>query len=83
MDLADTVDHRRDLFDVRLLRLDPQQVGAVIERRDAIHDTAVGPGSFAELEEVRRQTLRTHQLAIAIEDHVAVARGCRVDLFAV
>src|SRR3546814_10736368 len=77
-----TVDHRGNLFDVRLFGLDPQEVGAVLQGCDAIHDAAILAGSGTELIEVRGQALRTHQLAVPVDQHVpGVART--LDLFAV
>ena len=52
IDLADAVDHAGDLLDVRLLGLDPQQVGAVLQRGDAVEHAAVLAGAGAELEQV-------------------------------
>src|SRR3546814_961353 len=49
---------------------------------DAIHDAAILAGSGTELIEVRGQALRTHQLAVPVDQHVpGVART--LDLFAV
>src|SRR3546814_3904630 len=71
---SDLVDHAGDLLDMRLFRLDPQQVRAILERGDAIEHATVLTRPFAELIEVRRQPLRPHQLAVAVDDDVTVDR---------
>src|SRR3546814_18249700 len=48
-DFADAVDHGGDLFDVRLLSLDPQPVGTVLKRGAAVHAAATLAGSGAEV----------------------------------
>src|SRR6201995_3644719 len=71
-DLADAVDHLGDLLDMRLLGLDPQQVRAVLQRGDAVEHTAILTGAGPELIEVAGQALRTHHLAVLVDDDVAV-----------
>ncbi len=71
--LADAINHTRDLLNVRLLGLNPEQVGTVLQRGDAVEHAAILAGSLAELEEVAGETLRAKQLAVALYDHIAVA----------
>ena len=71
-DFADAVDHFGDLLDVRLFGFDPQKVGAVLERRDAVKHDAVDTGAGAELVEVRGQALGGKQLAVAADEHLAI-----------
>ena len=73
-DLADPLDHAGDLRDMRLFGLDPQQVGAVLQRGDAVEHAAVFAGAGAELEQVARQALGPQQLAVALDDDVAVVQ---------
>ena len=82
-DLADTVDHFGNLFDVRLLGLDPQQVGAVLQAGDAVEHHAVHARAGAELEEVRRQALGRKQLAVAADEHLPVADVGRIDFIGI
>src|SRR5690606_35606817 len=82
-DLADLVNHGSDLTNVRLLGLDPQQVGTVLQRSDAVQDAACFASASAELEQVGRQTLGTQQLAFTIQNHVAVVQIGRGHFFAI
>src|SRR3546814_8014047 len=68
---------------MRLFRLDPQQVRAILERGDAIEHATVLTRPFAELIEVRRQPLRPHQLAVAVDDDVTVDAGDVGDFLAI
>ncbi len=58
---------------MRLLGLDPQQVGAVLQRGDAVEHAAVFAGAGAELIEIAGQPLRAHHLAVAVDDDVAAS----------
>ena len=68
---------------MRLLGFDPEQVGAVLQRGDAVQDAAIFAGALAELEQVGSQALRTQQLAFALDHDVAVAQLGLGDLFAI
>ena len=57
---------------MRLLGLDPQQVGAVLQRGDAVEHAAVFAGAGTELIEVAGKPLRTHHLAVLVDDDVAI-----------
>ena len=81
--LADAADHAADLADMRLFGLDPQQVGAILERGDAVEDAAILAGAGPELIEVRRQALGAHQLAVAADKNIAMADRSRIDGIAV
>lgn len=63
---------------MRLLGLDPQQVGAVLQRSDAVEHAAVFAGTSTELIEVAGKPLRTHHLAVAVDNDVAIpgVGGC-------
>ena len=80
---TDAIHHPGDLFDMRLFRLDPQQVRTILKRCDAIEHAPVLAGSGAELEQVRSQPLRPHQLSVAGDDDIAIADLAGVNLFAV
>lgn len=62
---------------------DPEQVGAVLQRGDAVQDAAIFAGALAELEQVGSQALRTQQLAFALDHDVAVAQLGLGDFFAI
>ncbi len=68
---------------MRLLGLDPEQVGAVLQRGDRVEHAAVRAGAGRELEQVRGQALRADELAVTHEDHVAVLGVLGGDLLAV
>src|SRR3546814_13660292 len=68
---------------MRLFRLYPQQVRAILERGDAIEHATVLTRPFSELIEVRRQPLRPHQLAVAVDDDVTVDAGDVGDFLAI
>src|SRR3984885_1918538 len=70
--LANAVDHLGDLLDIRLLGLDPQQVGTVLQRSDAVEHAAIFSGAGTELIEVAGEPLRTHHLAVAVDDDIAI-----------
>src|SRR5690606_27604753 len=81
---ADAVNHAGDLANVGLLGFDPQQVGAVLQRSDAVQNHAVFARAGTEAEQTGRQTLRLQQLAVGLHDDVAVGDvGCGFDVFAV
>ena len=80
---TDAVDHAADLADVRLLGLDPDQVGAVLQRGDAVQHAAVLAGALAELEQARLEALGPQQVAVALEHHVAVLHLVVGDVLAV
>ena len=82
-DLADFADHAADLRDMRFFRFDPQQVGAVLQRGDAVEHATLFAGTGAELEQVARQAFRTQQLAFALDDDVAIAQRVGRHFFAV
>ena len=77
------VNHASDLTNVRLLGFDPQHVGAVLQRGDAVQYAACFTGASAELEQVGRQALRTQQLATAVQNHVAVVQVGSGNFFAI
>src|SRR5690606_28413571 len=64
--------HFCDLANVRLLGFDPQQVGTVLQAGDTVEDNTVDTGAFAEAEQARGQALRLEQLAVCLDNHVAV-----------
>ncbi len=66
-----------------LFGLDPQQVGTVLQAGDAVQDAAVLAGAGAELEQVGGQAFGPQQLAVAVDDDVAVRQLIRRDLLAV
>ena len=68
---------------MRLLGLDPQQVGAVLERGDAVEHDAVLARSGAELVKVRGQTLGGQQLAIAADEDLAIGDVGGVNFIAI
>ena len=82
-DLADFADHAADLRDMRFFRFNPQQVGAVLQRGDAIEHATLFAGTGAELEQVAWQAFWTQQLAFALEDDVAIAQRIGRHFFAV
>ena len=51
---------------------DPQQVGAVLQAGDAVKNHAIFTSAGFELVEARSETLGFHQLAVLLDDHVAV-----------
>src|SRR5690606_40575774 len=55
-----------------LLGFDPQQVSAVLQGGDAVQNNAVFTSTFAELEQTGGQALGLEQLAVGLDDHVAV-----------
>src|SRR5690606_11217098 len=69
---TDAVNHGRDLTNVGLLGFDPQQVGTVLQAGDTVQNDAVFAGAFLELEQAGSQTLRLEQLAVCLNNHVAV-----------
>src|SRR5690606_38845925 len=71
-DGADAVNHALDLANVRLLGFDPQQVGAVLQAGDAVQNHAVFASARLEAEQAGGQTLGLEQLALGLDDHVAV-----------
>src|SRR6195256_4636991 len=77
-DLANAVDHLGDLLDMRLLGLDPQQVGAVLQRGDAVEHATIFAGAGTELIKVAGKPLRTHHLAVPVDDDIAIpgVGGC-------
>src|SRR5690606_41904787 len=64
-----------NLANVRLLGFDPRQVAAVLKGSDAVQYYAVNTGVLAELEQAGSQTLGLEQLAVGLDDHVAVLDG--------
>src|SRR5690606_19777678 len=81
---ADTVNHRSDLTNVRLLGFDPQQVGTVLQAGDTVQNHTVFASAFFELEQARSQTLRLEQFALSLDYNVAVCDVvCRLDVFAI
>ena len=68
---------------MRLLGFDPQQIGAVLQRSDAVQYAARFTGASTELEQVGRQTLGTQQLAFTLDHNVAVAQSVFGDFFAI
>ena len=82
-DGADAVHHGGDLLHVGLLGFDPQQVGAGLERCDAVHHAAIHAGAGAELEQVAGQALRAQQFSPTVQQHVAVAHVGGGDFFAI
>jgi len=68
---------------MRLFRLDPQQVCTVLQRGDGVEDAAVFTGARLELVQVGRQTLRAHQLAIALDHDIAWRQIVCRDFFTV
>src|SRR5690606_15589731 len=71
-DFADAVNHLCDLANVRLLGFDPQQVSTVLQAGDTVEDNTVDTGAFAEAEQAGGQALRLEQLAVCLDNHVAV-----------
>src|SRR5256714_14845617 len=57
---------------MRLLGLDPQQVRTVLQRGDAVEHAAIFARAGTELVEVAGKPLRTHHLAVAVDDDIAV-----------
>ena len=55
----------------------------MLQRGDAVENAAIDAGAGAELIQVTRQTLRTQQLAVAADDHVAIADLGRVNFVAI
>ncbi len=72
-----------DLLDVRLLGLDPQQVGAVLQRGDAVEHAAVLAGAGAELEEVDGRRFGRISLPLRLMMTSPFWRCRRVDFLAV
>ena len=81
MTLRISLHHAADLGDMRFFGFDPQQVGAVLQRGDAVEHAARFAGVRTELEQVARQALRTQQLAVALEYDVAIAHRIERDFF--
>src|SRR5690606_22553048 len=69
---ADAVNHVGDLANVRLLGFDPQQVSTVLQGGDAVQNHAVFASTGAELEQAGGQALGLEQLAVGLDDHIAV-----------
>ena len=55
-----------------LFGFNPEQVSAVLKRRNAVKDAAILAGTMPELEQVRRQALGPQQLAVAVDDDIRV-----------
>ena len=66
---------------MRLLGLDPEQIGAVSQRRDAVEHAALLTGTGAELVQVGCQALGPQQLSLAADHDVAVVQVGARDLF--
>src|SRR5690606_25365171 len=69
---ADAVNHVGDLANVRLLGFDPQQVSDVLQGGDAIQIHAFIASTWAEMKPAGGQALGLEQLAVGLDDHIAV-----------
>ena len=68
---------------MRFFGFDPNHIGAILQRSDAIKYAAVFAGAGTELEQIARQAFRAQQLAFALNHHIAVAQGFGTDFFAI
>src|SRR5690606_26224050 len=64
--------HALDLADMRLLGFDPQQICAVLQAGDAVQNHAVFASARLEAEQTGGQALGLEQLALSLDDYVAV-----------
>jgi hypothetical protein len=66
-----------------LLGFDPQQISPILKRCDAIQHTPILARTLAELEKVAGKPLGPHQFSVNIDNNIAIASGCRINLFAI